>query len=145
LLRGDTKSRYEAHNMALQGGWMNRNEVRAMENLNPVEGLDEFLQPLNMGGDDESDDAGSTGEPSDEPENLLRALNAKEVTAVRVEHGRLSGDEFSAWTCEFYQRLADGLIADGVEAEVAEAWAESRKAQLLAAEDVPALLDQWEK
>lgn len=27
---------------------MNRNEARAIENMNQVEGLDEFLVPLNM-------------------------------------------------------------------------------------------------
>lgn len=48
LLRGDITSRYEAYNTAIQAGWMNRNEVRVRENLNPVEGLDEYLVPLNM-------------------------------------------------------------------------------------------------
>lgn len=48
LLRGTTKERYEAHRMAILDGWKTRNEVRAMENLNPAEGLDEFLEPLNM-------------------------------------------------------------------------------------------------
>jgi HK97 family phage portal protein len=48
LLRGTTKERYEAHRMAILDGWKTRNEVRAMENLNPADGLDEFLEPLNM-------------------------------------------------------------------------------------------------
>lgn len=48
LLRGDTKTRYMAYKMAINDGWLNRNEVREMENLNPREGLDEYLQPLNM-------------------------------------------------------------------------------------------------
>lgn len=47
LLRGDTKTRYEAYRMAILDGWMSRNEVRERENLNPVPGLDEFYQPLN--------------------------------------------------------------------------------------------------
>ncbi|GAH49428.1 unnamed protein product, partial [marine sediment metagenome] len=48
LLRGDIKSRYEAYGKAITDGWLNRNEVRALENKNPEEGLDEFLVPLNM-------------------------------------------------------------------------------------------------
>lgn len=48
LLRGTTKERYEANRMAILDGWKTRNEVRVMENLNPAEGLDEFLEPLNM-------------------------------------------------------------------------------------------------
>ena len=49
LLRGDTASRYAAYHQAISDGWMNRNEARVRENLNPVDGLNEFLVPLNMG------------------------------------------------------------------------------------------------
>lgn len=50
LLRGTTKERYEAYALAAGGSapWMRRNEIRRRENLEPVEGLDEMLQPLNM-------------------------------------------------------------------------------------------------
>lgn len=48
LLRGDTKTRYEAYGKGIQDGWLVRNEARAMENLNPLPGLDEPLEPLNM-------------------------------------------------------------------------------------------------
>jgi HK97 family phage portal protein len=46
LLRGDTQSRYTAYASALQNMWMNKNEVRSLENLNPVgpEG-DKFENP----------------------------------------------------------------------------------------------------
>jgi len=45
LLRADTKSRYEAYASALQNEWMTRNEVRALENLNPVPDGDQFKNP----------------------------------------------------------------------------------------------------
>jgi HK97 family phage portal protein len=48
LLRGDIKSRYEAYASAILNGWITRNEVRLRENLNPIDGLDKPLQPLNM-------------------------------------------------------------------------------------------------
>lgn len=48
LLRGDTKSRFESYAVAVQNGWMSRNEVRSLESMNQEEGLDEFLAPLNM-------------------------------------------------------------------------------------------------
>jgi hypothetical protein len=50
LLRGDTKSRYDAYNIAAggQAPWMSRNEIRQRENMNPIPGLDGILQPLNM-------------------------------------------------------------------------------------------------
>lgn len=47
LLRGDTKSRYEAYGVALDKGWMSANEVRKLENLNPYEGGDQYRVPLN--------------------------------------------------------------------------------------------------
>lgn len=40
LLRGDSKTRSEVHASALMNGWRTINEVRAMENLPPVEGGD---------------------------------------------------------------------------------------------------------
>ena len=48
LLRGDTKSRYEAYASAITNGWMTRNEARIKENLNPLPGLDVPLAQANM-------------------------------------------------------------------------------------------------
>ncbi|UTJ05398.1 phage portal protein [Arcobacter roscoffensis] len=48
LLRGDVKTRYEAYNVARNGGWMNANEIRAKEEMNPIPGGEKYLQPLNM-------------------------------------------------------------------------------------------------
>jgi HK97 family phage portal protein len=50
LLRGDIQSRYTAYNTGIQAGFLTRNEVRERENLNPLDGLDEPLEPLNMVG-----------------------------------------------------------------------------------------------
>lgn len=36
LLRGDTKTRYEAHNLAINGGWKTEEEVRELEGLPPM-------------------------------------------------------------------------------------------------------------
>jgi HK97 family phage portal protein len=48
LLRGDYAARTTGYKSAIESGWMNRNEARELENMNPAEGLDEFLTPLNM-------------------------------------------------------------------------------------------------
>lgn len=48
LLRGDIKTRFEAYKAAILTGFMSRNEARVRENMNPADGLDEFLEPLNM-------------------------------------------------------------------------------------------------
>lgn len=45
LLRGDSKSRNEAHRVAIMGGWKSVNEVRAEENMEPIANGDKhFLQ-----------------------------------------------------------------------------------------------------
>ncbi len=46
LLRGDTATRSAYFIAAIQNRWMSPNEVRDMEGLNPVEGLDDYAHPL---------------------------------------------------------------------------------------------------
>jgi len=48
LLRGDIASRYNAYNTGRNGGWLSANDIRKSENLNPIEGGDVYLTPLNM-------------------------------------------------------------------------------------------------
>lgn len=81
LLRGDTKSRYEAYHLALTDGWMSRDEVREKENLNPIpDGAGEvFLVPLNMAPVTEPATEQEPGEPAtraDAPDDDERALRA---------------------------------------------------------------------
>ena len=50
LLRGDIKTRYEAHQVSVLTGWKSRAEVRKIEGDNPgPPELDEFFEPLNLG------------------------------------------------------------------------------------------------
>jgi len=60
LLRGDTESRYRAYATGRQWGWLSANDVRELENMNPVEGGDTYLIPLNM---IPADTAGSAPQP----------------------------------------------------------------------------------
>ena len=48
LLRGDLKTRYEAHAVGRSWGWLSANDVREIEDLNTIENGDVYLQPLNM-------------------------------------------------------------------------------------------------
>ena len=61
LLRGTLQERADYYKTAIEYGWLSRNEVRELEDLNKVDGLDEYLQPLNMGSGQDS------GQPSDQP------------------------------------------------------------------------------
>lgn len=43
LLRGDTKTRYEAYAIGKQNGWLSANDIRDKENLPLIDGGDEYL------------------------------------------------------------------------------------------------------
>ena len=53
LLRGDIKSRYDAYAIGRQWGWFSTNDVRALENMNPIPNGNEYLVPMNMIGSGE--------------------------------------------------------------------------------------------
>jgi len=48
LLRTDISARYSAYSIGRQWGWLSVNEIRALEGLDPVDGGDIYLSPLNM-------------------------------------------------------------------------------------------------
>lgn len=49
LLRGDIASRYGAYAIGRNWGWLSINDIRSLENLNPIPNGNDYLQPLNMG------------------------------------------------------------------------------------------------
>jgi HK97 family phage portal protein len=80
LLRGDTKTRYEAYGKAIQDGWMTRNEARRLENLNPLPGLDEPLQPMNT-----TRAGAALASPVDRPGRAAALMAANAERVVRKE------------------------------------------------------------
>jgi hypothetical protein len=72
LMRGDAASRSAYYQSGIQNGWLTRNEARIAENLNPIEGLNEPLRPLNMvqeGAAEEQDEALEQSLEEDEEES----------------------------------------------------------------------------
>lgn len=67
LLRGDYATRTKGYQVAVTTGWMNRNEVRELENMNPADGLDEFLEPLNMQNPGDGQDPAADPAPQPDP------------------------------------------------------------------------------
>ncbi len=106
LLRGDIKTRYDAHRLAIASGWKSRNEVRVAEDMNRgPEDLDTFLEPLNMveaGSDRDEGGGSSAGTPgsrsndgngsASSDRNQLEAIVRKSVERlVRKEVAALAG------------------------------------------------------
>ena len=90
LLRGDTQERFAAYANAIQWGWLTRNEVRLRENLEPIEGLDEPLTPVNMAAGTVKIDP-ATGQPMGNPKG---DLDGPLTTTVKPGSGKQqSGDE----------------------------------------------------
>jgi HK97 family phage portal protein len=48
LLRGDMKARYDSYAVGRQWGWLSGNDIRALEDLNPIPNGDLYLVPANM-------------------------------------------------------------------------------------------------
>jgi HK97 family phage portal protein len=48
LLRADVRSRNDAYSKARQWGWMSVNDIRALEEMDRVDGGDRYLEPANM-------------------------------------------------------------------------------------------------
>lgn len=85
LLRGDTTARQAIYQSGINTGWLTRNEVREKEDMNPLEGLDEPLQPQNMAPVGEEPEEEHT--PPDEamPKRALAIARAAAERVVRRE------------------------------------------------------------
>lgn len=84
LLRGDTKARFDAYRVAISSGWMSRDEARRLENLNSVEALQPFLQPLNMT---------TVGSSAPEPRANRTEDPGDQTVTIRVETEGNGGSE----------------------------------------------------
>lgn len=140
LLRGDISSRYQAYATGRQWGWLSVNDIRRLENMNPVEDGDIYLQPLNM------IEAGDTPmpEPATPPAEamghyrLLAEESAgrvvrKEIAAMTKAAQRAqSKDEFEQAVNDFYDTHADFVAQTmRMDTALANAYTEYNRKQLL--------------
>jgi len=141
LLRGDTKARYEAYKSGIEAGHLTRNEARKMENRNPLPGLDEPIQPLNMGtaGQQQKDRNASI------IKGVAGRIAAKEVTAVKRAVKKFSGEPFTDWAKGFYETLASDIERDlAIDPDQAMAFAERGRIEICQAENTDTVLIRWE-
>ena len=82
VLRADTKSRYEAYNIARNGGWLNVDEIRSKENMNPLpENKGQiYLEPLNMKEAGTQDT--NTSKSQDAPDNKDTPTDTQEDISI---------------------------------------------------------------
>ena len=170
LLRGDFKSRQEGYALSLRNGVMSINEVRGLENMNPIEGGDVHMVQMQMTGLDNLGQEPAPAEPSPPPSEdddrvrLLLTAGAERVCRKAVLAGRrayerhlrtCSVDLYRAWVRAFFDdHAALVTTALAVDATRAQAIVDEQRDELLTAIDaeerngipcVPDVLDAWEE
>lgn len=165
LLRADTATRYAAYAVGRNWGWLSVNEVRAHENMNPIDGGDDYLQPLNMqplgapppppSGSGQTDSMPSGMPPDMQGAALVRPfirdaaarVVRREIGAVGKLRRQAEGDP-GAWDvalATFYSEHMD-FVAEAMHLEpvVAYHWGLDQRAALMAD---PSLIESadWER
>lgn len=138
LLRGDTKTRFEAYQIARQNGWMNGDEIRAKENMNPIEGGmgKIYLQqantvPLGTEPQQAALPVGRTEAVSSQTHLLAEEAAARLLRKATVAVGKAAvkyaddSDGFRSWCGTFYGKFAGEIaqslhVSDEAAAEVAQ-------------------------
>ena len=112
LLRGDTLSRYQAYAISRQWGWQSANDIRQMENMDPIQGGDNYLTPLNMVSASEpakgkrwSEMLGLRQVYEDATRRLVRREAADLRRGVDKYLRKQSLEDFEGWADEFYRSL----------------------------------------
>ena len=129
LLRGDFKTRMEGYSIGRQNGWLSANDVRELEDMNPIKDGDIYLSPLNMVPSDKVGDVDPTPKLR---KKERRAVDARQKTIdaykpllqnaalevlkreradVMRKANKVLGDRniqvFQEWLREFYDGHAD--------------------------------------
>jgi HK97 family phage portal protein len=121
LLRGDFNSRMSGYATAIQNEIFSRNEVREMENRNPVPGGDEFRNPITAPKapetestlDDENDSRASRVLHAFMADKA-RPMSRRIVTELRrrVKYAHENPEQFREWLAEFFKQQAEYIDRD---------------------------------
>lgn len=164
LVRGDIKTRSEVYAKAIEKGWMTRNEVRALEDMNPLDGLDDPLVPMNLAVVGEEPEPQPESEPEAEPEAeddenedeqgersfviltaLVQRLANKEANAMR----RIAGKQYDAerLTDEIaaFYRTHTAMLVDNlaITPEIARQYCERHAIEFVEADDQDDVILRW--
>lgn len=84
LLRGDSRARSSYYHSGILDGWLTRNEARDMEGMEPIDGLDEPLRPLNMVEESDAEDMEIDQESTEPPGQEQQEPEDDNATARRL-------------------------------------------------------------
>lgn len=121
LLRGDIVSRYNAYAVGRNGGWLSSDDIRDMENMNPLgpeKGGDIYLVPLNMVPADKVGEL--SGQPVAPPTDADEEMQARWRKVLDGVGQRLRG---------VYEPLFQGAVARLLAFETRQITQRQRKGQ----------------
>lgn len=112
LLRGDTAARNQSYATGRQWGWLSVNDIRTMENMNPIDGGDVYLTPANML---------NSADPNTIQKKMLPVFTEAMQRIVRREANDIRGaiqkilvkkgaEEFTDWMGTFYQEHQEFIV-----------------------------------
>lgn len=124
-LRGDMKSRYQGYEIGRRNGWLSKNDVRGMENLNPIEGGDDYTSLAELQASKNMKIDGGLGtdskDPDDPPENRVHVQRQRIAAAFQPVLADVVGrmarkecndarrarnkeaDQLDAWSDQYYR------------------------------------------
>lgn len=110
MMRADSTARGAYYNNGIMSGWLTRNEAREEEGLDPLDGLDEPLRPLNMAEQDDGVDdgvpSGGAAPAAPEPPAEPKPAPKKKASAERM-HALLAGN-----ARRMSRRIVSGSVPD---------------------------------
>lgn len=158
LLRGDSAGRAAFYASGVTNGWMTRNEVRELEDLDPIEGLDEPLTPVSAAqpmNTPAADEPKASAEPPPPDDGTDQARSVALAAAERVlgkelnelRRLRMSTPNHAEWLAavnDFYRDHRKYIVqALTVTDETAGKFLDARWRDLQAAETVKLRLETW--
>lgn len=112
LLRGDIQARYNAYAVGRNWGWLSINDIRRLENMNPITNGEDYLQPLNMtiAGD-------TSSQANSQARSRLSGLEGAAVERIAASEGaaiaRAQNKEgFDEWAEEYLTKQAERVAKD---------------------------------
>lgn len=131
LLRGADKDRYEAHQVGITSGFLTRNEARMLEDMSPIDGLDEILVPLNHAPNGENQD-----------KNAAKRSNVIEITTHKAVENELKEELESVKS--HANRAFQAIISDTFKRMITRERSEILKnARKSTAKEFDAWFDKW--
>ncbi len=103
LLRGDINTRYRSYAVGRQWGFLSVNEIRQKENLNPIDGGDQYLVPVNMTTPTKLEHDETNVQEQIVSDISDRISNA-EIREIRKHLKHANTEKFAEWAAVFYEK-----------------------------------------